>query len=225
MPSLPSNVPHTASTDHRVLRRPESASAIPGSAAAGVFQPEHGDLTAAELSRATGIRQVLDAESSDNSVMAASGISQLVQLPDSLKDDPEVLHATAVGFMLVGNYDQASTHWKRLLIILPDHELALQGLSVNAIRMNDYTLALECLDRLIEINDWESATMGQRALILGKLGRRDEAIRDAELGLKRNPGSLPLHDWLALMYQSQGDVEKSRIHQDLGKRIRAASGR
>ncbi|MDA1233053.1 MAG: hypothetical protein O2856_19995 [Planctomycetota bacterium] len=226
MPSLPSNVPHTANTDHRILRHPESATEILGSSSSPVvvFESENGQLSVAELSRATGIRQAQDAESSGNLIMAANAISQLVKLPATLKEDPDVLHATASAFMLVGNYDQASVHWKKLLIILPEHESALQGLSVIAIRMNDFTLALEYLNRLIKINDWESATIGQRALILSELGRTHEAILDAESGLKRNPGSLPLHDWLAIMFQSKGDVEKSQYHKDQGKRIRAASG-
>lgn len=227
MPRLPSNVPHTANTDHRVQRRPSvisDAARNPGSVSPqpAVFEPESGHVTEHELRRARGLMMAQQAQDSGNPATAMDAVVQLNRLPDALRNDISVLDAVANALLIAGYMDGALSNWEKVLSMQPDHESALLGLSVIAVRMQNYDGAAVYLKRLTAVNDWESTTLGQSALILGKLGRMDEAIRDARLGLERNPGAVGIHDWLANAYQAQGDVAKSRFHVEQAKRIRAA---
>ncbi len=224
MPRLPSNVPHTAITDHRVLRRPASkaANSRGDPAPLMVFDRAEGDVPEVELLRASGILRAQQADGSKDPATAAEALRLLVRLPRGYENDLAVLDATAGACLLVGDYDRASACWLRALTIQPEHESALRGLGVIALRTKRHKAAAEYLDRLIQINGWESDLFGQRAQVLGQLNRMDDAILDAHRGLERNPGALNIHDWLVVAYRDQGDAEKSGYHAEQAKRIRAA---
>ena len=226
MPRFPSNVPHTANTDHRVLRQPVTKPLPPlaKSSSVTVFDPEEGDVPETELLRASGIMRARQADGSGSPVLASEALALLVQLPRGHENDLSVLDSTASACLVAGDYGYAMACWERVLAIQPEHEAALRGLGVIAIRTKKNSAAVEYVDRLIQINAWDSDLFGQRARLLGELGRLDAAIADAHRSIELNPGESTVHDWLNAAYLSQGDTEKSKYHAEQAKRIRAARG-
>jgi len=224
MPRLPSNVPHTANTDHRVLRQPGGYSVSPGtkSSPVSVFDRTEGGVAEMELLRASGIIRARQADSSGNPATAREALSLLVQLPGGFEDDPHVLDATASACLIAGDYDYALACWERLLTIQPEHESALRGLGVIAVRTRRHKAAVEYLDRLIPVNGWDSELFAQRARLLRELGRMDDAIADAQRSLEINPGQDSVHDWLDAAYRNRGDADKATYHAQQAIQIRAA---
>ena len=224
MPRLPSNVPHTANTDHRVLRLPAANAVTPlaKSSSVTVFDRDEGDVPETELLRASGIMRARQADGSGSPVLASEALALLVQLPRGHENDLKVLDSTASACLVAGDYGYALACWERVLAIQPEHEAALRGLGVIAIRTGKHSAAVEYLDRLIQINEWDSELFSQRARLLGELGRTDDAIADAHRSLELNPGEFTVHDWLNAAYLSRGNAEKSKYHAEQAKRIRAA---
>ena len=222
MPRLPSNVPHTANTDHRVLRRPvsESTTSDARSSSVTVFDRDEGNVTETELLRALGIARSQQADSSGNPATAREALALLVQLPSGYENDLQVLDAAANACLVAHDYDYALVCWERVITLQPEHESALRGLGVIAVRTGKQQAAVEYLGRLIQINGWDSDLFGQRARLLGELGRMDAAIVDARRCLELNPGESSVHDWLDTAYRKQGDPDKAAYHAEQAKRIR-----
>ncbi|MEO2016077.1 MAG: multiheme c-type cytochrome [Fuerstiella sp.] len=225
MPRLPSNVPHTANTDHRVLRHPvsESTTSDARSSPVTVFDRDEGNATETELLRALGIARSRQADSSGNPVAAREALALLAQLPSGYENDLQVLDAAANACLVAHDYDYAQACWERVIAVQPEHESALRGLGVIAVRTGKQQAAVEYLGRLIQINGWDSDLFGQRARLLGDLGQMDAAIVDARRCLELNPGESSVHDWLDTAYRKQGDVDKAAYHAQQAERIRKVS--
>jgi Flp pilus assembly protein TadD len=97
-------------------------------------------------------------------------------------------------FMKRGLLDQAESNIRQVLSAFPRDRISLQQLGELCKIKRDYQAALECFGRILEIDPEDLGAHYNLMLIYRKLGRTDEAKREAKIfaDLKDDPGALSL---------------------------------
>jgi Flp pilus assembly protein TadD len=97
-------------------------------------------------------------------------------------------------FMKRGQLDQAESNIRQVLAAYPRDRISLQQLGELCKIKRDYKGALECYDRILQIDPEDLGAHYNLMLIYRKLGRTDEAKREGKVfaDLKDDPGALSL---------------------------------
>lgn len=229
------DVPHTASTNHRILRHAEDDSGHDqphGPKTLVAFDGADARIPRRELERiqglmASGQPDVLrDPEMARN--VAALLLPKGVDMNDmrsvfaAVEGDDEALMALAGLFMAGGRATAAVQCWEKGLENDPENEEALLMLCGNAVRTRESEKALALCDRLVAVNPSRAEYHARRAAILASLGRRDEAIEAAKRGLALDPAILPLRAGLAQAYGESGMEAEAAAERDLLEALKAA---
>ena len=219
--SKASNVPHTALTDHRILRKPASDSKVkPGRRTLEVFDNEDGRISADETKRARAILAVRSAEASSNQSQASTAIEDLQSWVAQFPEDITAAEALGTAYTLVYDLDSARTVMETGLKHSPNSEHLLLRLTLLCHDNGDLKAGIDYGIRLLKVNPWHFEYHGRLAHMLGQDGRTQEgipyALRAAELG----PWDFQIHGWLAEAYTLLGDRAKSQHHQQLFDKLR-----
>ncbi|MFQ5733165.1 MAG: tetratricopeptide repeat protein [Planctomycetaceae bacterium] len=231
-----SDIPHTAQTDHRILRKPVLFTVKPGartppnrapgkSAALSLADLQIFDLSAhpisrSDLGRARGI--VLAGIAERNGSIETARIAETLLRPVSRSSpkDVDVLEALADVCVLQNRPTEAVEYWNKALRIDPRRESVLYSLSVFLARRRRFQPAAEMFDRLIEVNPWHAGVHYLHAQVLANLGRTNEAIRAARRGRALDPSQVELYDLLAKLHRRNGDPDKARRAAETADRLR-----
>ena len=210
-----SNVPHTAQTDHRILRDKDNP---PSSVAAKAWTLADGAqdrLPAWEVARARGLAMMTTALQKRDPAMAAKARQYLIpqdQDPEdsaamiaALANDPESLSAIASSYWLEGLYANARPFWDKALQSQPFHETALSGLIQLDLDSNDLPSAERNARKLTEFAPAEATHWAQLSSIQWKLKRYADAIASAEKALQLDPD---LDDTRRLLTEALQEVPK-----------------
>lgn len=216
MPAIKANdVPHTAQTDHRIVKYPVSSrsDAAQLSRKLYVFGEAEGLIPRTEVQRAQAISTVKAAEKSGNPVLANDAISILEAWMNSAPDDLDAGIALGTAYWLIGDPRMASKTWEAMIKSDPENEELLRRLQVLCHETNQLQAGADYGRKLTKVNSWNYEYFGRHAHMLGSLGLYEEAIVAAERALELNPTELQLHQWLAEIHEYRKNVEKAKYHR------------
>lgn len=215
MPTIATNnVPHTAATDHRIMRIPDRSSAAEADPEAiRVYQEAGHEVLAVEINRARGIRLARLAQRQQDPRKADECLDLLAPIIAANPDDIDSLFAVGGAYWVHGQLREAERFWDRILMQNPDHEPALANLAIICHEAGAFEEALTYLDVLIEVNPHRPELYGRRAHILGRLGRLPEGVESAKKVLEMDPGLAQMHGWLAEVYELMDKKELAQQHR------------
>ncbi len=222
MPALSaSDVPHLAQTDHRVLRDP---AAVGAPAAADrpyrVFDEHVVEIPELELRRAWVLHKAELAIRDSDFVVVEELLPECRELVSAQQNDVALLMAWGRLLHALGKFKDARDVFLRVTQIDPQHEPALRELASVSDDITDSVGALEYLERLVEINRWDSDVREQYVQTLIDLGRHAEATEAAIRSLKMDPRSVLLHSWLVDYFDSIGQPDRSENHLRITTKLR-----
>ncbi|MAD81041.1 MAG: hypothetical protein CMJ50_09405 [Planctomycetaceae bacterium] len=235
MPALPvRGIPHTALTDHRILRHgreSDQPSERGSEKRTDVTVFDHADerLPRAEIDRAKGIALMTKAWRRRGDDLAARALSHLLKVwtapGDDVTerlaevDDVPFLEELGAGYMLLGNSDLAVECWSRVLKLDPRSETALKGVAKVAEERQDLQAFGEHLEKLVEVNPWSDEVFSLR--VKHRFYSKDlpGAAREAERALEINPTLVELRSWLANTYRELGDEERAKQQLEFLKKL------
>lgn len=241
MPPLgTTNVPHTAQTDHRVLRQSDSAlrPPLPASRSDGeslpIFDRAEERLPDWEVARARGLSLVTDAWNRQNVRLALLGRRSLIlpgmeagdvdRLIGAMTDDPPALVELGASYYLAGDLESAERAWRRLLQMDAEHEVALGGLASIEMQRGNPFVARSYLQQLVRLVPKDVQWNSGMAQVNWQLGHRQEALRDAERVLELDPTKVDFRQWLVNRYHEVGDHSAAARHQRMIQRMLSRGG-
>jgi hypothetical protein len=238
MPPLSTHdVPHTALTDHRILRKPAQAAAPEAEGStnlelASVFDNADERLPKRVVDRAKGLVMVRQPEVIRNSqllTLAQNLIAPVTEqmaarnhlaFLDVIGDDVDALIGLGNSFQIQRDYERAHACWQQLLQISPHDEIALWWMLANNHQRGNLQQAAAYLDRLIALLPTDPKLHGRRAHILGQMGRLSEGIEAAERALELDPTLIQVREWLVEAYTATDQPAKAGAQRQLIKRMR-----
>jgi len=118
-------------------------------------------------------------------------------LADVVKNNPDNMRALFQQARILtkrGQLEQAEANIRKVLVAYPRDRLSLQQLGELCKIKRDYQGALECFEKILAIDPEDLGAHYNLMLIYRKLGRNDEAKREAKIfaDLKDDPGALSL---------------------------------
>ena len=215
------DVPHTAQTDHRVLRKPTSHDGSSGQ----MVLPELYDHAEQRLPRlavdyARGLWLAERAEKTTDPEMANRAFRLLSIVVAEIPDDARILDALGTASVVQRRFDDAFNYFKKSLAIDPHREQTLETVATllqNAGRLNE---ARPYLERVLELNPFKSSLWRQYARLLGRQNQWKEAIAAAKKAQELDPSVPQIYLFLADACQQVGDLDQSRQYKALFERIR-----
>jgi len=210
------DVPHTASTDHRILRRPKSAR--PGS------RPTSSDLPLVSLYRGLeGVDPVEDERGRSIALtklaLAGDPASPLIlrhvlpALDGALQrapDDLPVAEARAYALGLQGRSAEAMAAFKAILSKAPERERALLGAASTAERLEQTETALDYWRRTVAVNPWFPEYRRSLTLLLIKKETWADAQTQADAWVRLDPLSVEARTSRIVCLLGAGNKDEAR---------------
>ena len=234
------NVPHTAQTDHRILREAlksvesQAVSATPVGEALAVFDGAEARLPSWEVARARGISKMTEAwnrrderlSQEARRLLVPEGVDarDLTAVINALGADETALAELGSSYLVNGEIEPARVVWRRLLDLNPDHEVALGGLAVIELQRRNVRVGRIHLERLLQLLPEDPEWHARMAEMAWAAGKRDEALQAAERVLELDPTKLELREWLVAAYRSTGNAERSSHHGQIVEQMRKRAG-
>ena len=209
-------VPHTAHTDHRVLRRPDAPAFR---MLAELLEEQDSATTPSELQRARGIYLAEQAYGTDDRVKAAEALRLLTPVLEKIPGDPLACEAAGRAASTLGLVEQAIAFWDQALQRRPRDILLLLMKGSEQHNARQFAEAAATYRQLIAADPHRAMYHGRLSHVLGMLGQIDESIAASLEALKRNPGLPQAHSWLGMLYDRQGNSEQAKFHQQQAKQL------
>ena len=237
------DVPHTTQTDHRVPRRPQTASNANtpsgGNTPSGantssggrvelevetenlrIYDEDQVALNPEEQGRARGLMLAERAEWQGDAELARAAAPLLQRASLAAPDDLKVLDALALCSALSGNAENALAAWRRALELDPDRQDALFSLAVHFHNQGDMERALGYIERYLKIQPWNAEMFGRYSHALFESDRLEEAILAAEHSLRLDPSITRTYAWLGQLHLRRGERKKSEHYRQLWTMLR-----
>lgn len=219
MPALPAaDVQHTSQTDHRILRNPAAVREIPASESLRLAA-NMSDIPEWEVQRARGILMSQYAVDLKDPALAIQACDLLEQLTARGLNDTTVEKLLGDCYLLQNRLEVAEQKWKTSLALDPDNEQALRSM---AIAMHDAGRDIEAerlLAQYIEKNQWDRPILGRHIHVLSRLGRMNDALKEAEAAVEKYPFDSLLRDWLANTCEAMGRSDDAQTHRQIARRL------
>jgi len=219
MPALPTaDVQHTSQTDHRVLRKPsigqhtEASDAL--ELAAGMDS-----VPVWEVQRARGLLMVRYAVDLNDPALATLACELLENLSSRGLNDSLVEHSLGEAYLLQNRLEVAEQHWNKSLSLDPHNEKALRSLAFALHDAGRDAEAERLMAQYLSQNQWDRNIQGRHIHVLGRLGRHEEALKEAEIAVKKYPFDRLIRDWLAKAYNATSRNEEAKIHREIADRL------
>ncbi len=226
MPSAPTRgIPHTALTDHRLLRTPQKSPApnssvaiepsrlVPFTYGEQRLSPELArraeGLMRANLGALRGMpAEVIQAERLLNPKRLPTD-----QLIEQYHDDFTVLYQLGLAFVTQNRPRDAFLAWQAALKIEPTQEQLRQQLATMMLRAGDVERGIPVVEGLVKDHPYSAEFRWMLADALAKQGKMKEAVAAAEATLERDPTAIQVRLWLARTYAELGDEARSLEQQ------------
>ena len=229
------DVAHTALTDHRVLRRSDTAGRVRRPTKPEDLVPFDGAedrLPRREVDRARGIAIAGVATGRSDKILAHRAEHYLVppqfadtnllRIFEAIGDDLLVLDSLGAVYLLTDRKPAAQACWLRVLELDPRNETALDHLLTMSHDQREFADTKHYIDRLLAINPNIASLYGRRADVCGQLGEWDEGIQSARRGLELDPTMIQLREWLIHAYRRAGQKTEGDEQAALLERLKAA---
>lgn len=209
-----SNVPHTALTDHRILRRHGDGQGGEALAESGpVFDEGEPALPAWEIRRAQALILRTDRKLVRSPLDLERAAATLRGLKERLADDPEVWEMLAWIASRQGKWSDAEAFARRTLELSPERidarELLLGALVDRAAWPE---VEREC-QRLLQRDPGEAMFHSLLAEAAWRQGELERGMAAAERSLECDPTQVELRQRLAAAYSRLGDAERAQRHR------------
>jgi tetratricopeptide (TPR) repeat protein len=199
MPRYSSSIPHTASTDHRILRgaveRDLFRSTNSGAESEFPFLPFRAhtlDQNNSELIRnlAIALARELDKGKPDVRPLITQGLAWIEKALERDPEDWEAYRAKGSFLLAQGRTGESLAAVQTLLAKQPGDELALENAARLAGSLNQLILAEGYWRLAIEINPYLDTYRGQLGQILARQGAWEEALVQGEACLQLAPANV-----------------------------------
>jgi Tfp pilus assembly protein PilF len=213
------NIPHTAATDHRILRdptrpqqdKPESVAGPPGDTPLRDFYWSlmTGDEQR-DAARDMGVALGTAARNMQASALVAKAAATqgLPLLEAAVRERPDDLVAgesLAHALRILGRHEDAIHAFDAVLAIEPGREATLRSAGRLLNRLQRPRLAREMLERVIAIDPWQSEYHLALASACGQLGDWKAAVAACRDALRVNPELFEARSILVQCYLRSGD--------------------
>jgi tetratricopeptide (TPR) repeat protein len=216
------DIAHTASTDHRILRRP-GASAPETSGRSqreptfvSFYQSNGGSGGSRNDERDLGVAlaQILvplsTAQQGHPDRLGRRAIRMLDRAIEGDPADTRALEARAELQAMLGQYDDALEEFDAILSSKPSREKPLRGAAVIAEGKKEFGRALTYWRRLVEVNPWQADHRASLAQLLARMGYWDEALVQARSWLRLDPASVEARVFLVRCLLGKDDKAAAR---------------
>ncbi|MDA1230331.1 MAG: multiheme c-type cytochrome [Planctomycetota bacterium] len=217
-----SDIPHTARTDHRVLKSWDDATSERVEMALKVFQPDRQDLTEDEIQRAFGLTLETRARTPQELQEAHRLLSPLVS-NDS--NDSQVLRAAANLLLQLGDTATAERLIRKAVALRPTDEDILQTQLRVQWATGQYFGSLNTADTLLGLNPWSSSNLRTRASVLAQLGRFEDSVKAARESIEIDPTTLSTRQVLEYALKEAGKLEDANRQTELMQRVKNVNAR
>jgi Flp pilus assembly protein TadD len=217
-----SDIPHTAASDHRILRlgpssavrgpSPRVRTADDGRFPIVSFYRGRKEIDDGEEERSRALAVVKLALGGDPNASRAVGHA-LPALEAALRRDPKDLPAgEANGYArsLLGASTEALTAFQAVLVQAPDRELALVGAALTAEALGQTDAALEYWRRAVAANPWAPGYRRSLVLLLVKKKAWDEAQPECQAWVRLEPISAEARGTRIVCLLATGQKEAAR---------------
>ena len=212
-----SDVPHTAQTDHRVLKSYSATQSVTETKSLGAFEPSAFPLPPKDLQRAKG----LNLETSMRTKREALATMQLLSTSLDEGNDVETFVAASWTMLKMGDFDSVVPLAQRAIELDPDNESALEALAIALQQKGEFKQALPLVERIVELAPWSYGQQALKAKLLTELGRKQEAIAAWNKALEVAPLEHSGREALIQLLQSTKQPVKAEAQAAILSRIRA----
>jgi tetratricopeptide (TPR) repeat protein len=212
------DIPHTAATDHRILRsvRSKPTRQMPWTDNSGgwLLTPFGGrrvELGDRQAERDLGI--ALIQASSGSLVPASRGAVQAQFLLDRAQvapDDSDAWEAEGYALLLQHNGAGARAAFDQSLSVRPERERALAGAAEAAGQEGQVEKAIDYWRRAVKVNPWMPIYRRQLALLLMRKQLWDEVRSTCQAWMRLDPGSTEARMLWVTCLASAGEKDKAR---------------
>lgn len=221
MPALETNdVPHTAQTDHRILKNPTRPSLRdPQAFKGGIFDLTHSPLSDIEKQRADGIMLARQAELNADGEIVRQAAIHLDGLTDLFPNDLLLMDSLALLSSMGGRNEKALRLWRQATERYPDSEELLISLAMLEQQSGNGDRSLQCLERLMELNPLRAQYRLQYSMLLEKQNRIEDAFRAVKDAARLNPSDVETLEWLAKLAGRIGNPEVANQAHKTAERL------
>lgn len=224
MPRLEaSDVPHTSQTDHRVLKRPQSArkgrQSQPTSDGHAVFLAG-GKAPQWEIERAEALMWSRQAEQSADQRLAMQAFPKLLEIRRQAPDDVEVRDAAIYLTAFLGNTQEAIRLGEETLKLAPRRESVFESLVLICEASGQPEAGLNYVEKQLALNPWRSESHLRHARFLARLRKNKAAIEAARAALKRNPLLKEARQLLVELLRQSGQSDEATKEESLLRKLR-----
>ena len=221
MPRFPvADIPHTALTDHRILRRPDfSLKTASARQVSDVFAEGEPALPEGEIRRARALALRLDRSLAKTPEDLARAAETLRSLEPMLADDPEV---SAMLAWLAGQQKDSAAMEKtarRTLELNPHRYEAQEQLLQTLLGRQAWSEGETVCRQLIARDSSRAMYHAMLADVLFKQGHVRDGIDAAEKSLTCDPTQRSVRQRLIEMYRQSGELQRANEHQDVLTRL------
>jgi tetratricopeptide (TPR) repeat protein len=230
------DIPHTAGSDHRILRRPlpnPTESFDDGRLMPMVFDQAQRRVPPDEIKRATGLALVEQQVVFSDREMLLSALRMMMpvqsqEIPDAaaileaIGEDVVVLKQVGSVFQLFNDPIRANACWERTLQLSPHDDDARFWLVKNSLQQGALEDAITHLRFLLAINPGDYQVYELKSQLLDLTGNLPGAISAAEKSTELDPGQVTARKWLLDAYRRSGQEDKRKEQLDMLRRINEA---
>ncbi len=220
---LSADVPHTAQTDHRLLRDPSrTAAQMPSHEGRRPvpFQPAQFPVSQTEIERGWGLTLQRMAGQRWQPALAQNSSGMLTPYSGNGSTDLATLNAQSLNALVMGNTEAARDYAERARQLDPHCEPTLEVLSIIEEQLKHDDAALQLAESFLALNPWSATQHQRRARLLQRLGRPREALAAADAALRINPQLLAVRDQLIRLLYDLGETERAAKETALRDQLR-----
>jgi len=220
MPRFPtSDIPHTALTDHRILRRPGTASrpasvhVKPSSYNSDVFDEGEPALPDWEVRRAQALALRRDRNLAKTPQDIRRAVAALRSLEQMLPDDPELFEMLAWLGSRQNDGPAVERAAKQTLELAPDRHESLELLMQALYARRAWSESEAVCRQMLALDEGKPSYHASLADLLFKQGRLAEGIEAAERSLVLDPTQRGVRQRLVEACLQNGDAARAKEHQ------------
>lgn len=227
-----SDVPHTAQTDHRILRNYDQPD-FNSPAELDVFGSKPQRIPNREIQRAFGLMTGQQANDRSAAARAMDLLAPMINSTPDVKDAP-VLTTAAWLLIQLGDFDaaqqlaeqaiatQTQTNTKTGTRTDTTNESALEALAIACEAKGDFATAHQYIENVLQLTPWNALNHSRSGGLLLKMKQPKKAAAAYQAALTINPLMDDVRQSLIKTLLEIGQTETAAAEQEILDRIRAA---
>jgi predicted CXXCH cytochrome family protein len=219
------DIPHTAATDHRIVRRRAAASETGiedlrfDSVKAFSEPASRADEKERDRDRGVALMQMVSDGKGDRQRFALEAVGLLSEWLEAHPDDVDAWLARGTAFKTIGRPDEALFSYEKALEYAPRLETALRSAAWFSKETGRSYKSLDYWRRVLEVNPAIPEYHGNLALLLAQTGAWEESREQCQIWLKLDPGSVEGRRLLAQCLRQLGERQAANAETETLRRL------